>query len=1691
MIIPVRYRVLGPLEAGSESMAALGGPKQRLVLAVLLIRLGEAVSDDRLVDELWPDAAPDGARHAVQTYISELRRAIGDPIQRTGNGYRLDAEPAAVTPSESRRSCCRRERSKDAPASAAAIFHEALALWHGDPYGGVAESPLLRAEIHRLSELRVAVLEDRVSADLDAGRHVRVASELEALTREYPFRERLHLMRMLSLYRCDRQADALRAYHHARRWLNDELGLDPSSELQDMERRILNQDPALKPSTAANSGRATLADGAAPAAMVRGFELREQVGTGRLGSAYHAYQASVGREVVVKVFNEEIRRSPEFQGSFDGLAQRVSALDHPNALPLLDWWREAGEACVVTPWMRRGSLAADLANGPWSLTAALRLTEQVGGALAAAHRADLVHGNLTLRNVLLDADGNALVSGIGLVSGLWVAEGSAEQPSVRADVRSLAMLVIAALAGRPAETDPGALTMGQQRRDLPADLVAVLAQACSPVSSDRHERIDDLVRDIRRASGADVVAPAQEHDRPERVRNPYKGLQAFHETDAPDFFGRTAVVERLIAAIGAHRLVVVAGPSGSGKSSLVRAGLLPVLRARELPGNQVHVAEMFPGSFPFEELERALLRTGIERPDNLYSDLIAGERGLMSAAERLLPPQTELVLLVDQLEETWSLAEDVDARRLFLASLVAAASEETSRLRIVATLRADFLDRAMETHALAELTRQGLVLVTPPSPEDLTAAVAMPALQVGLRFDAGVVERVVRDVGDAPGALPLLQHAMSELVAARDGHRLTAGAYEAIGGVTGALGRRAESVYRELSVEAQGVARQLFLRLVAVDEQRDDARRRVRRNELVMLATSAALIDEVLRRFGAHRLLTFDRDPVTRGPTVEVAHEALFTEWERLHAWIDERRDDLLLHRRLRAAAQEWLAAGRSPDYLLSGGRLDEAEAWSVSTDLARSPEEIAFLDASRHHEDRASAARSRRRRLALAAAAAVAAVSLGLAVLAWFQTGRAEVGEREARARALAAASLTQLDHDQDLALVLALDAIDVSTGAGDQPLREAVDALHEVTIAHRTVSVVDGDLFVGFAGQDTGVSIGPLNGRAGLWDAESGQSVDRLEVPDAAFGDAAVSPSGHLAVSAFANEGLWVWDLDARDVIARLGDPMERNGRPAISGDDRLLAAFVDGAPYAVQVFAIGSQERLAEFGVEGWRRMAFGGGGRWLAVTDDDVPVARLHHPMDGRVIATVGDPQADGHLLDMAVDPGGERIALFIEGPNRIELYEAADQSLIRSVPVAARPGRLCFLAGGARIVAQGSDELLHVWNIDTGVEVATLPGTGFIEGLACSQHGARVAVVRETSDTIVYDLDATATTELSAVPMVDPTGGAWLPDGTMLVADGRGLHHLDASGRSLGSFVQTIEAQPGWLPVSADGRLAAIAMEKGDDPDAPIVILEVATMRQVQTVEGRDRVPLALSPDGRHLVTGGFAGASVFELETGDRMTELLLPDGTPAFAASATYLPDGMHIALKGPGSREAFVFAADDGDYVGTICAREHGLHVGVDPGGGRLVIADHRDFIEHWNLEGLLAAIDGSDSTCAEAGPNASDAFQLRIDAAPSEGGFAFSADGRWLASTSGLDGTVAVSDVVTGRRAFEIRHRGEIAVVGFSPDGRWLAITFNDTRGAQDSVRLYAVDTHDLVSLARAKVRRQLTDADCDAFPDLLNC
>ncbi len=1041
----MHVKVLGAIDVELEQPAALGGPTQRRVLAVLALHAGDVVSVDRLVDAVWPDGdAPERADHNVRTYVHRLRSALGDDgnrIETAANGYRLDLERHELDASrfEDLVAEGRAAAARDDHDDARRRFDDALALWGGRPYDEFADEEWARAEVARLDELRASAVEHRNAALLDAGRHTEVIGELRDAATEQPWREVRRMQLAVALYRSGRQAEALQVLRDYRTGLVEELGLDPSPELGRLEHRILEHDPELLPPSHRRHD-------------LRGYRLDEVVGEGAFALVWRGVQPSLGRTVAVKQIRAELANHPDFVRRFETEAQTVAMLEHPHIVPLYDYWREPDGAYLVMRYVSGGSLESEVLQGGLDEPRLRRFVEQAGSALEAAHRMGVIHRDVKAANVLLDDNGNFYLTDFGiafigsavddeLATSLSTGSPAYASPEqlrrqvldVRTDVYGFGITLFEAATGRlPFADAPTEAALVRRQLDEPVPAPSsvepavppwvdeVVARATAKNPSDRYASMAELMAAV--APGA--VAPIDTRYRlgtgtvVGELVNPFKALRAFREADTADFFGRNRLVARFIEVLSqpgsAGRLLAVVGPSGSGKSSVVRSGLVPRLRRGAVTGSaDWFITTMLPGSHPFDEFESALSRVAVRQPGPLVEIMRSDERGIARAVNQILPDEdSELLVVIDQFEELFTHGDDTE-RTAFVNGLVAALREPRARLRVVLTIRADFWDRPLRHPSLAARLEKATVTVPPLAADELEAAIVEPVHRQGASYEPGLVARIMADVRDQPGALPLLQYALTELFDANVSGLIRTESYDAIGGLTGALAMRAEQTFTEMSPAQQIAARQLFGRLVSLGEGTEDTRRRVRLGELGDDPDTEAVIDA----FGEARLLVFDHEPATREPTVELAHEALIRAWPRLQTWLDEDRDGLRIHRHLTETTTAWLASGRDDGELYRGGRLEAVTEYAVGASLAA--DEQAFFDASVAAAEAVDEAERRRvtrlRRLALALGV-VAALAIGAGFVAVGQQQRADDNASEARsASALAETQAARANEAAD----------------------------------------------------------------------------------------------------------------------------------------------------------------------------------------------------------------------------------------------------------------------------------------------------------------------------------------------------------------------------------------------------------------------------------------------------------------------------------------------------------------------------------------------------------------------------------------------------------------------------------------------------------------------------------------------------
>jgi hypothetical protein len=504
----------------------------------------------------------------------------------------------------------------------------------------------------------------------------------------------------------------------------------------------------------------------------------------------------------------------------------------------------------------------------------------------------------------------------------------------------------------------------------------------------QHRSISALLGPVHPQSEEEQIAP----------RNPYRGLQPFTADNTRDFFGRDRLVEELVKDVqrllGSEqpapktgRILTIIGPSGSGKSSVVMAGLLPRLQQGALPESEdwVYLEPMVPGKHPIEALG---LTFASHFPDRHFTSLREdleddAARGLHVLAMQLAKKRdSKVVLLIDQFEELFTQSEAEDERQRFIDLLTTAAIEPRGPLLVLLTLRADFSHRLMQYPDLYHLIQAQQKPLLPMEVDDLRAVIEQPAalLDVQLTFEGNLVGDLLFEVQGQVGALPLLQFTLDQLFQHRSDHSLKLSAYREIGGVKGALSQHAERTYAVLpSEEHRRLARALFVRLIdpGATEQ-DTTRRRATLSEFMFNdAILTRLLRETMDAFIAARLLTTNE--VAGTTTIEVSHEAVIREWKRLIEWMREAREDIHLQQTISKDAAEWDQYGKSRDRLYRGSQLKEAKRWAMRN-LA-SEYETAFLQVS--------AARQRRSRLSLLGAVLLIlllSIPTGLLVQQWIQ---------------------------------------------------------------------------------------------------------------------------------------------------------------------------------------------------------------------------------------------------------------------------------------------------------------------------------------------------------------------------------------------------------------------------------------------------------------------------------------------------------------------------------------------------------------------------------------------------------------------------------------------------------------------------------------------------------------------------------
>uniref|UniRef100_UPI0015EFDCBF nSTAND1 domain-containing NTPase n=1 Tax=Amycolatopsis pittospori TaxID=2749434 RepID=UPI0015EFDCBF len=1097
--------------------------------------------------------------------------------------------------------------------------------------------------------------------------------------------------------------------------------------------------------------------------------------------------------------------------------------------------------------------------------------------------------------------------------------------------------------GRRAHYSAGTLSEAAGGKKMPS-LAVTLAyvRACDGPEVEWEARWHDVTERTRLGVGDSPVVPANGESAP------YIGLAAFGADDASRFFGRERLVEKLVTRLSGQRFLAVLGASGSGKSSLLRAGMLPAVAKESV------TLLMTPGSRPLQECAVQFGAALGLAAGGLLTEFTEHPRNLGLAARQLVADRDgDVVLVVDQFEEVFTLCQDADERAAFLSALVTATTEPESRTKVVLGIRTDFYTHCARHPELVEAMQDAQILVGPMSTEELRQAISRPAIDAGYRVENALVSRLVADATGQAGVLPLLSHALLETWRRRHGNTLTLTGYESTGGIERSVAQTSEHTFTALSERQQRLAHQIFLRMTALGEGTEDTKRRITRDEVDADDPDVAT---VLDRLASSRLVTLDDNGI------EIAHEALIRGWPRLREWLAEDREGLRVHRQLTEATDAWESVGHDDGWVYRGARLAIAREWADEHDTALSQRERRFLDASVAIENEEQTA-ARRRTRRLRQLVALLAVLLVLATAATVYAVRAEQTATSQRNSALAqkvaGQAIEMRATNPALAAQLALAAYRTDPSV---ETRSSVLGMFESPYSTRVVGHGNRINSTALRGDGRFLVTGSWDHTAKLWDIT--EKHHPVEVATLA---------GHTAnvnSVAFSSDGGAVatagWDKTAR--LWNVSDPA-RPGPGVVVGEHPSRVNAVAFSPTAAVLATADGDGTVRLFDVRDLAKpvlvatlpghagningLVYSPDGRTLASTGTDTTVRLwdVADPLKTRPLGVVTGHTGIVHAA--AFSPDGRTLAT-ASADQTSRLWNIAEP--MTPVPLGTMAGHkaivrsVAFSPDGKSLVSTGFDRTARLWDIadpKSPREKPSLTGhTAAVVWATFSGDGRTLATASDDQTVRLWDLPGPAISG----PAKAACRAVFSPDGKLLAtgsqdgvvrlidvadrrnprelgkipgfADGEGVCGLAFSpdGRTLavGAWNHTmrlIDVSDPRKPVdmgvfdrpadeidavafSADGRTLATA-----GTDHTVKLWDVADIRkpvELATLTGHedDVHSIAFSPDGRTLLSGGWDHtARLWDISAVKAPKQLSVLSGHSDTVFSVAYSPDGELVA--------------------------------------------------------------------------------------------------------------------------------------------------------------------------------------------------
>jgi WD40 repeat protein/serine/threonine protein kinase len=1420
------------------------------------------------------------------------------------------------------------------------------------------------------------------------------------------------------------------------------------------------------------------------------FEVIRLLGRGGMGEIYAARDTTLGRKVALKLVHQKYLDSPQAMDSFLDEARITAKFNHPNIVTIHAVGAHCGRPYLALEFLEGENLRERIVSRRPGLQASLRILLAIADALEEAHDAGVLHLDLKPENVVIPKDGRVRVVDFGLARPapqLQSGEVSTAPTDSEADkaAQPVAWGTPAYMAPEqwlrlPCSNATDVWALGLILYEMVSDVLpyeletsgaGLMRAVCDPEPVPPVERYCDVPRDVaeliqrcldkepkKRPSASEVGNGLREllytdRTRPTDEEGPFRGLLPFTERHAHLFFGREAEIAAFVERLRLQPVLPVVGASGAGKSSFVQAGVLPRLREHE----PWLFLKMRPGNRPFDTLAGRLLRTEqetITMPAPADGELLSipppGNNPLAAAdaqrlADRLMEDpfalsrrlremarqqRAKVLLLVDQLEELFTLVDDEAERTAFMEALCCAADDPLDPVRVVFTVRDDFLGRiatADGERGVAQVLTQ-VTVIRSLGPAGMADALVRPLSQVGYHFeDEDMPREMVSAVQAEIAGLPLLQFAAQLLWEGRDKVErvLLRERYEQIGGVEGALARHADGVLDMLSSDELDVARELLLRLVTPERTR---RRCAKTTALDGMGEAGRA---VLSRLTSARLITVSkRGRKKRAEAMlEIAHESLIGSGGTLARWVDESREELTFLRDIGQAAELWDKRGRRVEELWHGRALDEA-----LRSIERSTRDVPglvrqFVNDAQGREIR----RRQRRRLALGAVVGLSiTIAAAALVVAWFvaEKEREAVTQRDKadrqRAAALREGSRAALGQQ---AMLEARAKLRLALEVEDHPSARALwwQLSSDPLLWKRDL---DERLFAAtFSPDGQTVAVASHAKAVFLFDTETANARVLLGSREAVT-DVSFSPDGgHIAASNYDGEAL-IWEIASGRLVRSMKGNHERSFGLRYSPDGRMLVAGSEDAKVRIWDAHSGKLLQLLEGhrGIVGG--VAFSSDSRTVASASLDGSV-RIWDVATGRQQRIIEDE--DGIPRAVLFGPRGK--LFFTAGMGKaIHAWDTSSWKKVRSFRGHDAPiARVSIDADGHLLASCADDGTVRLWDVDTGKARAVLRGHDDTTwGIGLSPDGRRVVSASFDHTVRVWDTEGGSSQGSKNSDMGGLRGLAFSPDGK-LVAAGSYDARLRIWDVARGVLLRTLSGHTSMLfdvNFSHDGNLLA-----SSSTDWSVRLWDPHTGVQKRVLSGHsgEVTSTSFSPDDKRLATAGSdSQVRIWDLESGSY--QALSDHHGPV--ADAVFSADGKLLATSGDDK----LIRIWDGD-TGALKQRLSGhsnrvVGLSFSPDGESLASGGVDRTVRLWDLD------NGSHEII---GRHPARVYWL-----------SFHPDGKRIGAP-GSDGVARLWDIASKRAVELIGHEDEVNNVVFTTDGKLAA-----TSGDDGTLRLWHADS-----------------------------